>query len=81
LKLALGRAKVVDPERIDVMNLQTPVPPSGQALLGSVRHFGPHGVLYEVVKIVDDRRALIRVIDTGEETSYSIANILNDPKS
>jgi hypothetical protein len=61
------------------MNLQTPSRPSGHALIGSVRRFGPDGVLYEILKIFDDRRALIRVIDTGEETAYSIADILNDP--
>jgi Family of unknown function (DUF5397) len=58
------------------MNIQTPTPPS---LVGHVRRFGPYGVLYEVVKILDDKRALIRVIDTGEETPYSLEEILTDP--
>jgi hypothetical protein len=44
-----------------------------------VRRFGPHGVLYEVVSILDTQRALIRVIDTGEETPYKIAMIVADP--
>jgi hypothetical protein len=44
-----------------------------------VRRFGPHGVLYEVVKILDNRRALIRVLDTGEETPYALDKILADP--
>ena len=58
------------------MNIQIPTPPS---LIGHVGRFGPHGVLYEVVKILDDKRALIRVIDTGEETPYSVDKILADP--
>ncbi len=58
------------------MNIQTPVPP---ALVGTVRRFGPHGVLYEVIKVLDDQRALIRVIETGEETPYALAKISADP--
>jgi Family of unknown function (DUF5397) len=60
----------------NAMNIQTPTPPS---LVGHARRFGPHGVLYEVVKILDDKRALIRVIDTGEETSYALEKLLADP--
>jgi hypothetical protein len=60
------------------MNVQTPMP---SALAGTVRRFGPHGVLYQVIKILDDKSALIRVIDTGEETSYSVGKILADPTS
>lgn len=58
------------------MNIQTPTPPS---LVGHVRRFGPHGVLYEVLKILDDKRALIRVIDSGEEAPYSLDKIFADP--
>jgi hypothetical protein len=58
------------------MSIQTPTPPS---LVGHVRRFGPYGTLYEVVKILDDERALIRVIDTGEETPYLLDKILADP--
>jgi hypothetical protein len=36
-------------------------------------------VSWEVVRIIDDKRALIRVIDTGEEASYSLDKILADP--
>lgn len=46
---------------------------------GSVHRFGPDGVLYEVLREVDDRSALIRVIETGEETKYPIADIAADP--
>ena len=58
------------------MNVQTPITPK---LVGTVRRFGPHGVLYEVIKIVDDDRALIRVLDTGEEAPYAVSKILADP--
>ncbi len=58
------------------MNVQTPVAPE---LVGTVRRFGPHGILYEIVRIVDDKRALIRVLDTGEEVSYPLTKILADP--
>ena len=59
------------------MNVQAPA--SRTDVVGSVRRFGPHGVLYEVLKILDDQRALIRVIDTGEETPYALSKISADP--
>jgi hypothetical protein len=62
------------------MNVQT-LPQPAPSLIGTVRRFGPHGVLYEIVKFLDDRNALIRVIDTGEETAYSLAKIWGDPTS
>ncbi|MBM3261751.1 hypothetical protein FJY93_05075 [Candidatus Kaiserbacteria bacterium] len=46
---------------------------------GSVHRFGRDGVLYEVLRKVDDHVALIRVIETGEETKYPIADIVSDP--
>ena len=52
---------------------------SAFALVGHVRPFGSCGVLYEVVTIIDDKHALIRVIDTGEETFYSLEKIFADP--
>jgi hypothetical protein len=58
------------------MNVQTPVTPE---LVGTIRRFGPHGVLYEIVRILDDKRAFIRVLDTGEETSYPLGKLLSDP--
>jgi hypothetical protein len=58
------------------MNLQTRVSPG---LIGTVRRFGPHGVLYEIIELIDDKRALVRVIETGEKTGYPIAKILADP--
>lgn len=46
---------------------------------GSIRRFGAAGVLYEVLREVDEKFALIRVIETGEETKYPLSAIENDP--
>ena len=54
--------------------LQTP-----QELVGSVRRFGNNGVLYEVLRQIDDSSVLIHVLETGEETTYPIAEALGDP--
>ena len=51
----------------EAASLNVPMPthqPTPSAFVGSVRRFGPNGVLYEIIKILDDREALIRVIDT-----------------
>jgi Family of unknown function (DUF5397) len=58
------------------MNIQTPVV---KGLAGTTRRFGPQGVLYEIIRILDDERALVRVLDTGEETPYALHKILADP--
>ncbi len=47
--------------------------------VGAVHRFGTNGVLYEVLREVDDRSVLIRVLDTNEETLYPIADVRNDP--
>jgi hypothetical protein len=44
-----------------------------------VHRFGPQGVLYQVIGVLDDQRALIRVLDTGEETPYALTKIFADP--
>jgi hypothetical protein len=62
------------------MNLQVPPQPS-HSLVGAIRRFGPDGVLYEVVKILDERRAVIRVISSGEETEYLLTKVFADPQS
>lgn len=49
------------------------------SVAGSVHRFGRDGVLYEVLREVNDRSALIRVIETGEETMYPIKDIQADP--
>lgn len=48
--------------------------------IGTVRRFGPYGVLYEIVRPVDEDRFLIRVLDTGEELPYPREKILADPR-
>lgn len=49
------------------------------ALIGAIRRIGSQGPLYEVLAAVDDKRVLIRVIDTGEEVPYPIAAVREDP--
>ena len=62
------------------MNIAMATPPMRKpSIEGSVHRFGRDGVLYEVVREVDERRALIRVIETGEETTYPITDIRSDP--
>ena len=57
-------------------------PPAHQArsLVGQVRRFGPHGVLYEVLAVVAPDMARIRVLDTGEVTDYRLDRLLADPE-
>lgn len=52
---------------------------SSQSLVGAVHRFGENGVLYEVVRPIDDSSVMIRVLDTGEETAYPIAEVRSDP--
>jgi hypothetical protein len=61
------------------MNLQAFPLPSAKQFIGSVRRFGPNGVLYQVLDILDPQTARIRVLDTGEETPYPLAHIAADP--
>jgi hypothetical protein len=49
------------------------------SLVGTIRRFGKNGVLYEVLRQVDDASVLIHVLDTDEETLYPIADALKDP--
>lgn len=50
------------------------------AYLGWVRRFGPRGVLYEVIGAVSPDEVRIRVLTTGEEADYPIADLVNDPE-
>jgi hypothetical protein len=50
------------------------------AYLGWVRRFGPRGVLYEVIAILSADEVRIRVLTTGEEADYAIADLLADPE-
>lgn len=53
--------------------------PSTTRLVGSIRRFGKNGVLYEVLHDADEKTVRIRVIETGEETSYPKSHALQDP--
>jgi hypothetical protein len=50
------------------------------AHVGVVRRFGPDGVLYEVIDIVDLQTALVRVLTSGEEAKYPLADVIADPR-
>ena len=56
----------------------TPPHPAAE-LIGTVRRFGPQGVLYEVLELIGGDKARIRVIETGEELDYPIAKVMRDP--
>lgn len=49
-------------------------------LVGCVRRFGKRGVPYEVIAVASPKEVRIRVIPTGEETNYPIADVLTDPE-
>jgi hypothetical protein len=49
------------------------------SLVGTIRRFGKNGVLYEVLRQVNDASVMIRVLDTDEETSYPVSDALKDP--
>jgi len=50
-----------------------------RSIVGTVHRFGKNGVLYEVLREVDDTSVMIRVLDTNEETRYSITDVQKDP--
>jgi hypothetical protein len=63
--------------------LPTSEPPGGKPpadIVGSVHRFGPGGVPYEVIAVVSPHELRIRVITTGEETTYALADFLADPE-
>jgi hypothetical protein len=51
-----------------------------EAHVGVIRRFGTDGVLYEVLRVMDAQTVMIRVLTTGEETTYPIAHVLTDPQ-
>jgi len=68
------------------MNEQVPAPlleaVSGEArrlIIGSVRRFGPDGILYEIKSVIDESSVLVRVIETGEEVIYPADAVHQDP--
>ncbi len=56
-----------------------------QALIGTWRRFGVAGPVYEILSEgatlqTGDETLRIRVIETGEELDYKLADVLEDPK-
>ncbi len=59
--------------------------PEPRSLIGSWRRFGAVGPVYEIVgvtepKAADRPRMRVRVLETGEELDYPLAEILDDPR-
>ena len=59
--------------------------PQPANLLGTWRRFGAVGPVYEFISTGDevpggDRLMRIRVVETGEELDYRLAEILDDPR-
>ena len=48
-------------------------------LVGQVRRIAGVGPAYTVVKLVGTSKALIHVIESGEEVALKVEDILNDP--
>jgi Family of unknown function (DUF5397) len=48
-------------------------------LVGEFKRFGPHGPVYEIVRIVSEQDVYIRVFTSGEELEYPISEMLEDP--
>lgn len=61
------------------MEISTKDRVSSQPAVGTVRRFGENGVLYEVMRPIDDSSVMIRVLDTGEEAAYPVAEVRRDP--
>ena len=54
-------------------------PVKHQDLVGTLHSIGPDGPTYEVLRILDDRRALICILEAEREVEYEIEDILRDP--
>jgi len=64
----------------DTANLLQPI-----NLIGTWRRFGAVGPVYEIIgpgheRPGGDRLVRIRVVETGEEVDYRLAEILDDPQ-
>ena len=59
--------------------MQTEVKKHVPSLVGTIHRFGKNGVLYEVLRQVNDASVIIHVLDTNEETIYPAAEVLQDP--
>jgi len=56
-----------------------------QTLIGTWRRFGSFGPIYEIVSELQDdacdqKFMRVRVVESGEELSYSLSEILEDPR-
>jgi Family of unknown function (DUF5397) len=59
--------------------------PQPASLVGTWRRFGAVGPVYEIIGVrheltCGDRPMRIRVVETGEEVDYRLAEILDDPR-
>jgi hypothetical protein len=59
--------------------------PQPQTLVGTWRRFGIVGPVYEIIGTGNelpggDRLMRVRVVETGEEVDYRLAEILDDPR-
>jgi hypothetical protein len=59
--------------------------PQPANLIGTWRRFGAVGPVYEIIGTGDqlpngDRRMRVRVVESGEELDYPLAEILADPR-
>lgn len=50
-----------------------------QDFIGSYRRFGQDGVVYQVLSALDEDTIKILVLETGEETPYSLKSAQQDP--
>lgn len=48
-------------------------------LVGTCHRIGNYGPAYEALKIIDDLKALVVLLETGEEVEYPIEDIQTDP--
>jgi hypothetical protein len=48
-------------------------------MIGKIFRFGEFGVIYKVLSIVNDTKALIEVVESNEQFEYPIERIFSDP--
>jgi hypothetical protein len=78
-------AKLCYGMQMDQRHSDTLKMPQPANLVGTWRRFGAIGPVYEIIdsgsELPDgDRLMRIRVVETGEEVDYRLAEILNDPR-
>ncbi len=55
------------------------MPATSASFVGQVRRFGDHGPAYEVVGVASPTAVDIAVIESGEQLSYPVSDLLADP--